>query len=124
MFRGNVKNRGQQQNLVVKICAKICNFEDMKQWQVLKTIFPEVIAENFEFVNYVESSDRLDYWLDERGYMSKEDYKKGTARGSMVLPKSVPSRTFLSEAKRSIYMSGDVNGVIQKTEASLPITTN
>lgn len=96
----------------------------MKQWQVLKTIFPEVIAENFEFVNYVESSDRLDYWLDERGYMSKEDYKKGTARGSMVLPKSVPSRTFLSEAKRSIYMSGDVNGVIQKTEASLPITTN
>ncbi len=53
----------------------------MKQWQVLKTIFPEVIAENFEFVNYVESSDRLDYWLDERGYMSKEDYKKGTARG-------------------------------------------
>ena len=71
---------GQCKNLVVKICAKICNFGDMKQWQVLKTIFPEVITENFEFVNYEESSDRLDYWLDERGYMSREDYKKGTVR--------------------------------------------
>lgn len=28
----------------------------------------------------MESSDRLDYWLDERGYMSREDYKKGTVR--------------------------------------------
>lgn len=46
----------------------------------IKTIFPEVITENFEFVNYEESSDRLDYWLDERGYMSREDYKKGTVR--------------------------------------------
>ena len=44
----------------------------MKQWQVLKTVFPEVITENFEFVNY-ESAKRLDYWLDERGYMSRED---------------------------------------------------
>lgn len=52
----------------------------MKQWQVLKTIFPEEITENFEFVDYRESPDRLDYWLDERGYMSHEDYKKGTVR--------------------------------------------
>ena len=52
----------------------------MKQRQVLKTIFPEVITENFEFVDYQESADRLDYWLDERGYMSREDYKKGTVR--------------------------------------------
>lgn len=35
---------------------------------------------NFEFVNYEESAERLDYWLDERGYMSREDYKKGTVR--------------------------------------------
>ena len=52
----------------------------MKQWQVLRTIFPEVITENFKFVNYEESAERLDYWLDERGYMSREDYKKGTVR--------------------------------------------
>lgn len=44
----------------------------MKQWQVLKTVFPEVITDNFEFTGYEESADRLDYWLDERGYMSRE----------------------------------------------------
>ncbi len=52
----------------------------MKQWQVLKTIFPELITENFEFVNYEESTDRLDCWLNEWGYMSREDYKRGTVR--------------------------------------------
>lgn len=48
----------------------------MKQWQVLKTVFPGVITKNFEFVNHEESAERLDYWLDERGYMSREDYRK------------------------------------------------
>ena len=52
----------------------------MKQWQVLRTVFPEVITENFEFTDYVEEADRLEYWLDEREYMSREDYKKGTVR--------------------------------------------
>lgn len=52
----------------------------MKQWQILKTIFPEVITDNFDFTDYQESEDRLDYWLEERGYMSREDYKKGTVR--------------------------------------------
>lgn len=52
----------------------------MKQWQVLRTIFPEFITENFEFVDYKESDNQLDYRLDERGYMSLEDYKKGTVR--------------------------------------------
>lgn len=39
-----------------------------------------MITENFEFVDYQESAERLDYWLDERGYMSREDYKKGSVR--------------------------------------------
>lgn len=52
----------------------------MKQWQVLRTIFPEFITENFEFVDYKESDNQLDYRLDERGYMSLEVYKKGTVR--------------------------------------------
>ena len=95
----------------------------MKQRQVLKTIFPEVIAENFEFVNYVESSDRLDYWLDERGYMSREDYKKGTVREYGFTEERV-IQDFPIRGKQSIYMSGDGNGVIQRTESSLPITTN
>lgn len=50
----------------------------MKQWQVLKTIFPEVITANFEFTDYQESEGAMEYWLDEREYKSKEDYKKGS----------------------------------------------
>lgn len=52
----------------------------MKQAEVLKTIFPEVITDNFDFIKYEEQADRLDYWLDERDYMSREDYKSGTVR--------------------------------------------
>lgn len=52
----------------------------MKQWQVLKTVFPEILTDNFEFVKYTEDKERLDYWLDEKGYMSKEDYRRGTVR--------------------------------------------
>ncbi|MBJ2195747.1 MAG: transposase family protein [Muribaculaceae bacterium] len=52
----------------------------MKQWQVLGAIFPAFITENFEFVDYKECDNRPDYWLYERGYMSREDYKKGAVR--------------------------------------------
>ena len=61
----------------------------MKRWQVLKTIFPEVITDNFDFTDYKESSDRLDYWLDEREYMSREDYSKGTVRSHGFTEESV-----------------------------------
>ena len=56
----------------------------MKQWQVLRTVFPEVITDNFEFTDYVEQADRLEYWLDEREYMSREDYKKGVSPKSRL----------------------------------------
>lgn len=49
----------------------------MKQWEVLKTVFPELITDNFEFIAYKESDTILEYWLDEREYMSREDYKRG-----------------------------------------------
>ena len=52
----------------------------MKQWQVLRTVFLDVITDNFEFTDYIEKADRLDYLLDEREYISLEDYKKGTVR--------------------------------------------
>jgi len=48
----------------------------MKQWQVLRTIFSEVITENFEFIDYQESSDRLDYWLDERSIYQEKIIRK------------------------------------------------
>ena len=56
----------------------------MKQWQVLRTVFPEVITDNFEFTDYIEQADRLEYWLDEREYMSREDYKKGVSPKSRL----------------------------------------
>lgn len=37
-----------------------------------------MITDNFDFVDYKESDSCLEYWLDEREYMSREDYKKGT----------------------------------------------
>ncbi len=52
----------------------------MKQWQVLHTVFPEIITEYFDFTDYRETPDTLEYWLDERDYMTREDYKKGTVR--------------------------------------------
>ena len=48
-----------------------------KTWQILRTIFPEEITSNFDFTDYQVSVDRLDYWLEERNYLSKEDYKSG-----------------------------------------------
>lgn len=52
----------------------------MKQLEVLKTVFPELITDNFEFIDYKESDTLLEYWLDEREYMSREDYKLGCVR--------------------------------------------
>ena len=94
----------------------------MKQWQVLRTIFPEVITENFEFVNYEESAERLDYWLDERGYMSREDYKKGTVREYGFTEERV-IQDFPSVAKPSIFMSDGVNGEIPRMEVYSHMTT-
>ncbi len=93
----------------------------MKQCQVLKTIFPEIITENFEFVNYEESDERLDYWLDERGYMSREDYKKRTVREYGFTDERV-IQDFPYEARRYICMYDGASGVIQRTEVSLPTT--
>jgi hypothetical protein len=50
----------------------------MKQLEVLKTVFSDVITANFEFTDYKENESILEYWLDEREYMSEEDYKRGT----------------------------------------------
>lgn len=52
----------------------------MKQWEVLKTAFPDVITTKFEFMDYKETDTSLEYLLDEREYMSREDYKKGCVR--------------------------------------------
>ena len=52
----------------------------LQPWQIMRLIFPEVLSDYFEIVNCEESDARLDFWMDERGFMEKEDYKKGTVR--------------------------------------------
>ena len=52
----------------------------LQPWQVMRLIFPEVLADYFEIVKCEEESSRLDFWMDERDFMEKDDYKKGTVR--------------------------------------------
>ena len=47
-------------------------------WQLLRVIFPEVLADYFDIVDFQESASTLDFWMDERSFMEKADYKKGT----------------------------------------------
>ncbi len=77
----------------------------MKQWQVLKTIFPDIITDNFEFVDFQESETRLDYWLDERGYLSREDYKKGTVREYGLLKRNNPRFPYTRKGGLSTHTS-------------------
>ena len=95
----------------------------MKQWQVLKTVFPEVLTENFEFVNFEEQSDRLDYWLDERGICHGRIIK-GERCVSTVSPMNASYRIFLYEVRLSICMSGDAGGAIPRTAVSSPMIMN
>lgn len=61
----------------------------MKQFQVLQTVFPELLTEYFDFTDYKESADKLDYWLEEREYMTREDYRKGTVRSHGLTEETV-----------------------------------
>lgn len=75
-FSGSVR-KSSCENKVCFLNYYLCS---MKQWEVLKTVFPKVITDNFEFVDYKENETSLEYWLDEHEYMSREDYKKGLVR--------------------------------------------
>ena len=44
----------------------------------MRLIFPEVLSDYFEIVSCEEMDGRLDFWMDERELMEREDYKKGT----------------------------------------------
>ena len=52
----------------------------MQTWEVLRHIFPEVLADYFEVVKCTEDALGIDFWMDERKFMEKEDYRKGTVR--------------------------------------------
>ena len=50
----------------------------MKNDQLLRCIFPDVLADYFDVVNIQESACQFDFWLDERNFMEKSDHKLGT----------------------------------------------
>ena len=52
----------------------------MKTWQLLRCIFPTVLTDYFDIVNFGDHPTELHFWMDEREFMEKEDYKKGTVR--------------------------------------------
>ena len=52
----------------------------LKSWEVMRVIFPEVLADYFEIVDVTESDTCIDIFMDEREFMEREDYKLGTVR--------------------------------------------
>lgn len=46
--------------------------------KLLQVIFPEVLIEYFDIVGWHDLSDKIEVWLDEKNYMERSDYKKGT----------------------------------------------
>ena len=50
----------------------------MKTHQLLRCIFPDVLADYFDVVDIQESVSQFDFWLDERNFMEKSDHKLGT----------------------------------------------
>ena len=54
----------------------------MKNHQLLRCIFPDVLADYFDVVDIQESVSQIDFWLDERNFMEKSDHKLGTVSSS------------------------------------------
>ena len=52
----------------------------LKSWEWMRVIFPDVLADYFEIVDIQESDNSIDIFMDEREFMERADYKKGTVR--------------------------------------------
>ena len=92
----------------------------MKNHQLLRCIFPDVLADYFDVVDIQESVSQIDFWLDERNFMEKSDHKLGT-EAVMVLPASVLFRTSPFVAKQFTSMFAAASGVTVPTERYLLI---
>ena len=90
----------------------------MKTHQLLRCIFPDVLADYFDVVDIQESVSQFDFWLDERNFMEKSDHKLGTVS---ILPASVLFRTSPFVAKQSTSMFAVASGVTVPTERYLLI---
>ena len=49
----------------------------MKTEQLLRCIFPEILADYFDVIDIQESISQIDFWLDERNFMEEADRKSG-----------------------------------------------
>ncbi len=56
----------------------ICYLCIMKTEQLLRCIFPEILADYFDVIDIQENISQIDFWLDERNFMEKADRKAGT----------------------------------------------
>ena len=61
----------------------------MKSLQLLRCIFPDVLADYFDVVDIQESVTQFDFWLDERNFIAKvrqsSDNNKKVAHFSTTL---------------------------------------
>ena len=58
----------------------------MQRYILLKIIFPDILTEYFDVMGFQEHDDSLDIWLDEKEYLTREDYKSGTVRSYGFTP--------------------------------------
>ena len=72
---------GQYQNPVASPQAhnfiSICYLCIMKTEQLLRCIFPEILADYFDVIDIQENISQIDFWLDERNFMEEADRKAG-----------------------------------------------
>ena len=52
----------------------------MRYDKIMQEVFPKVLVEYFTIVDMRSQEDKIEFWLDEKEFMEREDYKKGTVR--------------------------------------------
>lgn len=52
----------------------------MRYDKIMQLVLPKVLVEYFTIVDMRSQADKIEFWLDEKEYMEREDYKKGTIR--------------------------------------------
>lgn len=46
--------------------------------KLLRVIFPDMLMDYFSITGWQEHEAKIEIWLDEKEFMEREDYKKGT----------------------------------------------
>lgn len=46
--------------------------------KLVRVIFPKVLMEYFNISGWHDGSSKIDIWLEEKNYMERSDYKRGT----------------------------------------------